>query len=358
MVPVSIPGSVKKMSLEACKQACLKTRDCTALNYESKRQECSLSTRSHKNIQIFRTTGVDYYYLNRTKKPSTRTTQVKSPVVKKQPVAPSSEAKPRTLRISSPTKTGGTCDYTNEILALEKRGQELTMMGERLKKMQGISLPEFPQLDFCVSSSPGELKVDIKNDGAVQRKIINAVELTESLVGWLGDIKSILPTNAQEAVEHFDPRQLMTSVLRFMRGKAQSRWGGSSQRDGVIQFLRETTQLSENVQRIRQVIVCGVKEGVPKFYQRFAAFEREVDQLKRQIDSNASCSPRQKRGLQRTTMAKAGPAKRIYRWHAEGVLTAPGQPKSGHKLRRNWLDSRLASGGKPMIFNEVTCPLR
>lgn len=235
------------------------------------------------------------------------------------------------------------CNYDQAIVELERDANELNNRGRTLRRLMEADLPEFPELNYCVSASGSTISVNITDNSSVAQRIVNAVSAVETAGGLL----SIFDDAEVPALAN-----LSVTVLRAVRGRVITARTTSDDNNAALGFMRDSQSMAQNVNDVRQRMVCAVKRGVPLFYRQTLALKQRAEQLARDVRANSSCP----RNLANVVAAKMRELQRTYDWHAAGVIRAPGASRRGnYDIRRTWVDRRLDGRYQPMIFSEVSC---
>ncbi len=247
-----------------------------------------------------------------------------------------------------PAASNTVCRAAEALPAIQTQANALATTGERLRRVTQLQLPEFPELNYCVESSGRSISVRITNDsGGLANSVLNVVRNVETAGGVLSAFEDGSAATGISAIQ-----SLSVTVLGGIRSRIIQHNTTSRGNDPTLEFITSATQMARNVQNLRKRIVCTVKQGLPAFYRDMAALEARVRAVEAQL-ATPSCAPRA--AAIRTALARVmSRARRIHRWHAEGIVRPPGA-SGGWVLRRTWLDSRVDAGAVPRIFNETTC---
>ncbi len=241
-----------------------------------------------------------------------------------------------------------TCDFDREIVELESAASGLQSRAEGLRRLEGIDLPEFPPIDYCVRSTPTTVTVTIRDGSATSQQVLDASRWAGAAVTALGrlGVSSPWATGARA----------LNAVLGGVRDGIVAQRTSSNQRtDPVFEFMRDTRVAAQGVDEVRRRMLCTVRTGVPELYRAEAELRQRAAALSQRIQAHPGCASLGA-GLLRTIQAKLLGARRAVAWHAEGIMRPPGQERTGWALRRNWLDRRIGANGEPLVFAGLTCP--
>lgn len=239
------------------------------------------------------------------------------------------------------------CNLDQAFLDLERDANALHRQGESLRRLIQTELPTFPALNYCVESSGSRISVRINGGEGAAHQLLSMVNAAESATDILGAF-----SDGDAATARGSFRNLSVGILRSLRQQVIEARTTSRRNNDALSFMRDTQQMAQNVERVRERMVCAVQRGLPEFYRRAQALEQEAEALEQEITSNPACAS----GLRRLIAVKLRELRRIYRWHAEGVVAPPGTSQRGAFVtRRTWLDSQVDAGRRPRIFSEYRC---
>ncbi|MCB9636886.1 MAG: hypothetical protein H6721_32665 [Sandaracinus sp.] len=229
------------------------------------------------------------------------------------------------------------CDLA-EVGSIEAEARALSSQAEGLRRLLAMPLPTFPDLNYCVSTSDATIRVSIQERSAASQ-VLAAVTAAETALGFLDGPD--LP-GATQLTAGFN---YVSGALRD--GIVQARTTSSSNTES-LEFLRQMHQTADGVNRVRERMICTVKQGVPEFRTRLARLEAWRDRILARLERGC---PTMVAGARRTLGQKLHEPLQHARYF-EGIL--PERAGTGYVRSQSWIDTRGARG-EPQVFAEVRC---